>query len=79
MAKTAVGLFENSGSANGVVRDLTAKGFLQKDSTHLSVRQPLPYHADQFNGSDDRDPRIVKGSLCNRSHRRAARPQPIPA
>ena len=31
MAKTAVGLFENSGSADGVVRDLTAKGFLQKD------------------------------------------------
>jgi hypothetical protein len=25
MAKTAVGLFENSGSADGVVRDLTAK------------------------------------------------------
>jgi len=31
MAKTAVGLFENSGLVDGVVRDLTAKGFLQKD------------------------------------------------
>jgi len=31
MARTAVGLFENSGSADGVVRDLTTKGFLQKD------------------------------------------------
>jgi hypothetical protein len=31
MARTAVGLFANSGSAAGVVRDLTVKGFLQKD------------------------------------------------
>jgi hypothetical protein len=31
MAKTAVGLFENSGLIDGVVRDLAAKGFLQKD------------------------------------------------
>jgi hypothetical protein len=31
VAKTAVGLFENSGLVDGVVRDLTAKGFLQKD------------------------------------------------
>ena len=31
MAKTAVGLFENSGLVDGVVRDLTAQGFLQKD------------------------------------------------
>ena len=31
MAKTAVGLFENSGMVDGVVRDLTAKGFLPKD------------------------------------------------
>ncbi len=31
MAKTAVGLFENSGLVEGVVRDLTAKGFLPKD------------------------------------------------
>jgi len=31
MAKTAVGLFENSESANEVVRDLEATGFLQTD------------------------------------------------
>ena len=31
MAKTAVGMFENSGLVDGVVRDLTAKGFLQKE------------------------------------------------
>jgi hypothetical protein len=39
MAKTAVGLFENSGSADGVVRDLTAKGFLEKDIRVL--REPI--------------------------------------
>lgn len=31
MAKTAVGLFESSGSADEVVRDLEANGFLPKD------------------------------------------------
>jgi hypothetical protein len=31
MAKTAVGLFENPGSVDGVVRDLVASGFPQKD------------------------------------------------
>ena len=31
MSKTAVGLFENSGLVDGVVRDLTAEGFLEKD------------------------------------------------
>ena len=31
MAKTAVGLFESSGSADEVVRDLDANGFLRKD------------------------------------------------
>ncbi len=31
MAKTAVGLFENSGSANEVVRDLEASGFPKND------------------------------------------------
>jgi hypothetical protein len=31
MARTAVGLFENSGLVDGVVRDLTAQGFPQKD------------------------------------------------
>jgi hypothetical protein len=31
MAKTAVGLFESSGSAHEVVRDLEASGFLRKD------------------------------------------------
>ena len=31
MAKTAVGLFESSGSADEVVRDLEASGFLRKD------------------------------------------------
>ncbi len=39
MAKTAVGLFENSGLVDGVVRDLTAKGFLQKDIRVL--REPV--------------------------------------
>ena len=42
MAKTAVGLFENSGSADGVVRDLTAKGFLQKDVRVLSEPVEMP-------------------------------------
>jgi hypothetical protein len=31
MAKTAVGLFENSKLADEVVRDLDATGFLRKD------------------------------------------------
>jgi hypothetical protein len=31
MAKTAIGLFENSGSIDGVVRDLEASGFLKND------------------------------------------------
>ena len=39
MAKTAVGLFENSGLVDGVVRDLTASGFLQKDVRVL--REPV--------------------------------------
>jgi hypothetical protein len=42
MAKTAVGLFENSGSADGVVRDLTAKGFLQKDIRVLGEPVEMP-------------------------------------
>ena len=36
MAKTAVGLFENSELANEVVRDLEATGFLRKDVRVLS-------------------------------------------
>jgi hypothetical protein len=42
MAKTAVGLFENSGSADGVVRDLTARGFLQKDVRVLGEPVEMP-------------------------------------
>jgi hypothetical protein len=42
MTKTAVGLFENSGSADGVVRDLTAKGFLQKDIRVLGEPVEMP-------------------------------------
>jgi hypothetical protein len=42
MARTAVGLFENSGSADGVVRDLTAKGFLQKDIRVLGEPIEMP-------------------------------------
>ena len=42
MAKTAVGLFENPGSADGVVRDLTAKGFLQKDIRVLGEPVEIP-------------------------------------
>jgi hypothetical protein len=42
MAKTAVGLFENSGSAEGVVRDLTAKGFLEKDIRILGEPVEMP-------------------------------------
>src|SRR6204780_2189435 len=39
MAKTAVGLFESSGSADEVVRDLEASGFLRKDVRVL--KEPL--------------------------------------
>ena len=39
MAKTAVGLFESSGSADEVVRDLEASGFLRKDVRIL--KEPL--------------------------------------
>ena len=39
MAKTAVGLFENSGLVDGVVRDLAASGLLQKDVRVL--REPV--------------------------------------
>lgn len=42
MARTAVGLFENSGSADGVVRDLTSKGFLQKDIRVLGEPIEMP-------------------------------------
>jgi len=42
MARTAVGLFENSGSADGVVRDLTAKGFLQNDIRVLAEPVEMP-------------------------------------
>jgi hypothetical protein len=42
MAKTAVGLFENSGSADEVVRDLTAKGFLQNDIRVLGEPVEMP-------------------------------------
>jgi hypothetical protein len=35
MAKTAVGLFENSSSVEEVVRDLEASGFPQKDVSVL--------------------------------------------
>src|SRR5271165_2311003 len=42
MAKTAVGLFENSGSADGVVRDLTSKGFLQNDIRVLGEPVEIP-------------------------------------
>jgi hypothetical protein len=39
MSKTAVGLFESSGSADEVVRDLEASGFLRKDVRIL--KEPL--------------------------------------
>jgi hypothetical protein len=39
MAKTAVGLFESSGSADEVVRDLEASGFLRSDVRIL--KEPL--------------------------------------
>ena len=42
MTKTAVGLFEKSGSADGVIRDLTAKGFLQKDIRVLGEPVEMP-------------------------------------
>jgi hypothetical protein len=42
MAKTAVGLFEDAGSADGVVRDLTAQGFLQKDIRVLDEPVEIP-------------------------------------
>ena len=42
MARTAVGLFVNSGSADGVVRDLTAKGFLEKDIRVLGEPVEMP-------------------------------------
>ena len=42
MAKTAVGLFENSGLVDGVVRDLTAQGFLQKDIRVLEEPVEMP-------------------------------------
>lgn len=42
MAKTAVGLFENSGLVAGVVRDLTAKGFLPKDIRVLGEPIDMP-------------------------------------
>jgi hypothetical protein len=42
MAKTAVGLFENSGLVDGVVHDLTARGFLQKDIRVLAEPLEMP-------------------------------------
>jgi hypothetical protein len=36
MTKTAVGLFENSGLVDGVVRDLESNGILSKDIRVLS-------------------------------------------
>lgn len=42
MANTAVGLFENSGSADEVVRDLTSKGFLQQDIRVLGEPVEMP-------------------------------------
>ena len=42
MAKTAVALFENSGLVDGVVRDLTAKGVLQKDIRVLGELIEMP-------------------------------------
>jgi hypothetical protein len=41
MAKTAVGLFENSGLVDGVVRDLEANGFPEKDVRVLSEPREL--------------------------------------
>jgi len=42
MSKTAVGLFENSGLVDGVVRDLTAEGFLEKDIRVLGEPIEMP-------------------------------------
>ena len=42
MPKTAVGLFENSGLVDGVVRDLTAEGFLEKDIRVLGEPIEMP-------------------------------------
>jgi hypothetical protein len=42
VAKTAVGLFENSGLVDGVVRDLTAKGFLQSEIRVLGEPIEMP-------------------------------------
>jgi hypothetical protein len=42
MSKTAVGLFENSKLVDGVVRDLTAKGFLDKDIRVLGEPTEMP-------------------------------------
>ncbi len=41
MAKTAVGLFKNSGLVDGVVRDLEASGFPEKDVRVLSEPREL--------------------------------------
>ncbi len=42
MAKTAIGLFQNSALVDGVVRDLTTKGFLQKDIRILGEPIDMP-------------------------------------
>jgi hypothetical protein len=42
MAKTAVGMFENSASADEVVRDLEATGFLRTDVRILKEPLEMP-------------------------------------
>jgi hypothetical protein len=42
MARTAVGLFENPGSVEEVVRDLVACGFPQSDVRVLSEPRDMP-------------------------------------
>lgn len=42
MAKTVIGLFENSGVVDGVVRDLEASGFLRNEVRVLSEAREMP-------------------------------------
>jgi hypothetical protein len=42
MTKTAVGLFENTGAVDGIVRDLEANGFAREDIRVLSESVEMP-------------------------------------
>ena len=79
MAKTAVGLFENSGSADEVVRDLEARGFLRTDVRIL--KEPLEMAGSGLMSTPHTDFEVEltrdltafgvleggRGSLCSRS------------